>query len=867
MRYVFLTIAFLLAIVCPVQAWVGQRDLPYLYHRISATGAWDSNFGGWPYVSFIDGHYAIYTWYGDGVDNSITGTVTGLDLTQDNAWLEVGFGWVNTSGGYLIFGRDLSGIYAHLQYAVGRRDSDVVRLDNSGNYGFSLTAKDDGSFVGTVTDSAGAHSLTGRVSDTLPSYPRVFAMGLTDGASAVARGHVTLSVVTPGVPAPSLFAATLHLDGTGNANDPQGTFAGYVSGMGYSVQGQTGTVPLDYGPSGYFKAWANWKQTVPGSRSYSVVDLYVAYDWTRGSGSPQYYLLLQALGMTGTDVFGSTWPDGNFQYSSSVQGGTRESNWFAKGENETLHDGQVHSHTNMEGMPQTYPPDGTAAQAAPQYEYGRPYTKRAQDAFGTLWNGLCAHGVADVDGRTWVTQYPGIGCSRDVTVVWDDGGSGEIKRLLQAASATGDTLTINVINTLSGALYVQPGKTLVANLDVSDLRQKVKACQAILGYSSTYLTAAAGCVVPGSPPWNELIYNSWDVGAGVPGEIDTAVGVYVESNPAEGTDADGTVAKITLTAGSTEGITQLVFRPDVDPGGPMVECTFLSDMNANPVWPTKVDSQPIVIDGTKPTISVVSAKQGGVELIGGPNAVQGVVNIQVTASDALAGLDGHPVVTVTPNGGSPETATFVNESPTGTFNYTWQVTASTPNGTATINASVSDKAGNTAEATPKTFNVNKNQITGTVSFGTLSDASYSCSRVVTFVATDGSGTVLATWTPTLSFVNSFGTASAGYTLTDVPDGTTGLSAKTAWSLRNKLSVSLGGNGQAENVNFTGTEKLLGGDLNESNSINILDYTKLKVKWYKTGEEGAPSDINGDGTVNTADYDIMKSNWFKVGDPE
>ena len=132
------------------------------------------------------------------------------------------------------------------------------------------------------------------------------------------------------------------------------------------------------------------------------------------------------------------------------------------------------------------------------------------------------------------------------------------------------------------SLYVQPGENVITDMDVRNLQQKVCGCQAMLGYSSTYLQASAGCVVPGDEPWHELIYNSWDIpGMGVPGEIDTAIGIDV--NSLIGTDKDLTVAIITLKALNEEGATQMVFRPDVDD----IESTFLADMNTEPVWPTK----------------------------------------------------------------------------------------------------------------------------------------------------------------------------------------------------------------------------------------------------------------------------------------
>ena len=130
-------------------------------------------------------------------------------------------------------------------------------------------------------------------------------------------------------------------------------------------------------------------------------------------------------------------------------------------------------------------------------------------------------------------------------------------------------------------------------------------------------------------------------------------------------------------------------------------------------------------------------------------------------------------------------------------------------------------------------------------------------RTITFVATGGASP--ATWNLTLT--NTAG-AVFDYTLTDVPEGTNGLSAKTAWSLRRKQSVTFDSNNQAT-VDFTGSSKLLGGDINNSNSVNIFDYALMKVNWG----HGGVADINGDGDTNILDYTIMKSNWFKKGDAQ
>jgi hypothetical protein len=410
------------------------------------------------------------------------------------------------------------------------------------------------------------------------------------------------------------------------------------------------------------------------------------------------------------------------------------------------------------------------------------------------------------------------------------------------------------------SLYVQPGESVVIDMDVRNLLQKVNGCQAVLAYDSTYLNA--GWVVPGGGAWDQLIWESWAIA----GELDTAIGVNAAG--ATGTDNDETVAVITLTAGATEGVTRMEFRADESD----VESTWLSDMNAQVVVPTKIHSQMLVIDGTNPVAANLTATQNAGDVLDcAAPTLQGTVNISVDVSDALAGLAGEPAVTVT-QGASSLAVTYVDESPAGTFNYTVTIDASTANGTWDIDATATDLAGNSALVSG-TLCVDKNQVTGTVSMLTQSSASYAFDRDVVFKATDAGGVVLATWTVTVSFVNdpdpdadpltSDGTASGSYTLTQVPDAIAGLSAKTDWSLRKKELASLDGSGQAV-VDIT----VPGGDLNGSNSVNILDYSLMKTNWMGNHDPLDPvADVNGDGVTGSLDYSLMKSNWFQVGDPE
>jgi hypothetical protein len=200
-----------------------------------------------------------------------------------------------------------------------------------------------------------------------------------------------------------------------------------------------------------------------------------------------------------------------------------------------------------------------------------------------------------------------------------------------------------------------------------------------------------------------------------------------------------------------------------------------------------------------------------------------------------------------------------------TYHYQVTVLSSTANGSHQITVTAADALGNSATDASQSICVDKNQVTGTVSMQTRSTASYAFARDVLFTATDSGGAVLKTWTVTVSFTNAAEAASGTYSLTEVPADVAGLSAKTTWSLREKKAQTLDGDGQAV-IDFTGTDQLRGGDLNGTNTVNILDYSIFKDRWGQTGGTGSDiGDINGDGAVQLLDYSLLKSNWFKQGD--
>ncbi len=274
------------------------------------------------------------------------------------------------------------------------------------------------------------------------------------------------------------------------------------------------------------------------------------------------------------------------------------------------------------------------------------------------------------------------------------------------------------------------------------------------------------------------------------------------------------------------------------------------------------------IDNTAPVIGTITAVQGSSNVKNCANtALQGVVNISVVANDNC-GLTGNPVVTMA-NGSNTDAATFDHaDLGSGTYYYTWSVPACAANGTWTVNVAASD----TVQTTNSSFTicVNKTQITGQLQL----DRFVGATRDVVFVATTNWGvtnyTVLKTWTNTLSFSGSHPTGggdvvggTATYTLTGVPTGANGLSAKTAWNLRRKLSLTVDGCSQAV-ADFTGDNQLNGGDMNGDNCVRLSDYLILGDNWLSFNPV---ADLNGNSQVDFYDYMILYLNYYTTGDPQ
>ena len=66
------------------------------------------------------------------------------------------------------------------------------------------------------------------------------------------------------------------------------------------------------------------------------------------------------------------------------------------------------------------------------------------------------------------------------------------------------------------------------------------------------------------------------------------------------------------------------------------------------------------------------------------------------------------------------------------------------------------------------------------------------------------------------------------------------------------------------AHFTGTHLLSAGDLDNSNTVDLTDYSTLAGVWYTSNPI---ADLDGSGFVDLDDYFLLSNRWSSEGDPE
>ena len=436
-----------------------------------------------------------------------------------------------------------------------------------------------------------------------------------------------------------------------------------------------------------------------------------------------------------------------------------------------------------------------------------------------------------------------------------------------------------------GNLFVQPADPVVLKVEVGNLSpHTIVAAEALLGYNSDRLALTGGGSSPAAG-WDVIVEEA-SVASSL-GLIDSTLGLELTGPGDDGVSGPATIADLNFTAG-TPGLSLGFFRVQTDrnfSGGELVKDTRLTKSTGGVtsyLRPFTANTGELVIDDEAPTVSTsgvtgtqIQPSAGSVDILQpGLNYVirDGVtpVILTFTATDAgLAGLDAADAAadltlvasngTTTLNSGdytvaASETAGVV------TYEVTLNVPADATTGLYTLAASVIDRSGVSSLSTGLgSFSI-ANEAIASIELQAFAGGT----RAVTFVATDGAGVFLGSWTKT---VTNFSGGIGSVVLENVPAGTSAISAKSAWTLRNKRAVSFSPEGVGS-LDLTGTTyKLKGGDLNGDNVINTLDYGVLRFHFNSTVPASRMvADITGDvaGEVNLTDFNVMQANFYTVG---
>ncbi|WP_411846725.1 NosD domain-containing protein [Roseibacillus persicicus] len=421
-----------------------------------------------------------------------------------------------------------------------------------------------------------------------------------------------------------------------------------------------------------------------------------------------------------------------------------------------------------------------------------------------------------------------------------------------------------------GNLYVQPGDPVCIAIESGGFTERIQAMEALLAYHTGYLSQPE--FRPTSPWDNELYFD--DQPLSVFGKVDTAVGFGFNHESPQGSLTDNRIGEIDLVAAMSEGRTVAFFR-EKDPANdmPLIDTRLTAWVADDAEYlnePFTQNSSVLTIDGTVPQMTLEpwpvtqDLGEGPVDVsIDGVYTRAGTLDVSFAAFDELSGLN-LDTASVRLEGDSilpmilVETTevTFSGELYTH-FSFELPIDASTEDGLYNVVARVSDRSGNEASLLLGTIEVAR-QILAVEVQGQEWIAG-GLNRAVEFVFTDSSEVVLERRTIPMEFSNQIGMAS----LVAVPLGTAHVSAKTAWTLRHRLSCSFDSGGDGT-VSFTGTNQLRGGDLNGDNVISLQDFTLLRDSYFTT-DSGA--DIDGSGGVNIVDYNILRSNYFTAGSSE
>ena len=410
-------------------------------------------------------------------------------------------------------------------------------------------------------------------------------------------------------------------------------------------------------------------------------------------------------------------------------------------------------------------------------------------------------------------------------------------------------------------LFVQPGDSIDARVDLSSLSMPVSGCELLLGYNAGYLTNG---ILALEMPWEFDIYEDWSLQSGDPlfGQLDAGIGLGLTA-PQEGLSSNGSVATVSFETTGKEGETLFYFRPQLDEPWHTRLASDTNGMSGTFLEPFSLNSQLLVVDGTKPEILSFSAFQdqgvAPVDVFAATNVtLEGTVLISLEASDQLSGLIDEPILMLTHQISAAElTPVLIASSNTASSTiYSWAVImdGATETGVYDVSSIAQDRSGNMAVSAATLELVAPS---ATVELELQVPLSGSLNRQVTYSALSASMDELIQWQQNEEFING----SVVTELTSLPPDTAFIRVKAEKTLSRVQPVVFNASMHSL-VNFTGTSNLLGGDLNEDNKVNVLDYFMVSSFWNTATDT---ADVDGDGQVNTIDYSVISFNWLLLGE--
>jgi hypothetical protein len=427
---------------------------------------------------------------------------------------------------------------------------------------------------------------------------------------------------------------------------------------------------------------------------------------------------------------------------------------------------------------------------------------------------------------------------------------------LASATLSGFTTSLNPPNALvlfAAEPFAQPGGIIDYELNVAGLQTPVVAYQAFLGFTNAQTFNAGSYTNFPFPNFFQPLENTFPT---------LAAGVNFDQSP---TTSEGKLADIRMNAVQAAA-TRMTFRTNNPP-------SRFSDNEGNPVTPTLVDSNVVVIEQTPPTITNIRATQGGGNLIGG-NVDTGLLTFTVSVADLGAirsGLRQRPTFTVQFASGSP-VSLVVSHLGGNDFVATIPINKTTPNGNATITVSAVDDAGNSASVAAG-FRVSQAQVVIAL---TVQGLTGNVTRAIDFVVGGSGGSNNAVVIPpfNVNFVNGQATV-----VLDVTDGLTRGSAYTRISAKDRLHtlrrrVDLVAGPDPDQ--FTASITVKSGDATNDNLIDVRDYGAIAGQFGQNVGRDTPAnfggnlhaDFSGNGLVGTEDvtFVVNAGQFLSIGDP-